>query len=175
MTKTKQRIYLINRDFQLRYAWLAAFVGVISTVLTSVVLLYPLYVFEILRVPKFLPIPILMGMIMAAVLNIILIALLGIFITHRIAGPAFSLVRAIRRLELGKWNGRLRIRKQDELHFVVRNFNQMIDALQAACRNDLILIDAALDQLEKNPAQAKSELSKLKEIVEHRTKDEAKV
>lgn len=169
MKRSQKRIYLINRDFQLRYAWLAAFVGIISTILTGAVLLYPLYEFEILRVPRFLPWPILLGMGLAAFLNIMLIALLGIFITHRIAGPAFSLVRAFRRLEMGKWNGRLRIRDEDELHFVVRNFNQMVDALVLAAKADLQSIGHALELLEKNPQEAKSELSKLQKIVEHRT------
>ena len=71
----------------MRYTKSAVVIGLVSTFLTSVVILYPLYQFQILRIPKFLPIPILFAMILAAVINIAIIGVMGILMPHRIAGP----------------------------------------------------------------------------------------
>ncbi len=70
MAKPSKRIYLINRDFQLRYAYAAVFVGLMSTIVTTTVLLYPLYKFEIVRIPQFLPLPIMSAMVAAALINV---------------------------------------------------------------------------------------------------------
>ena len=144
-TKPRKRIYLINRDFQLRYSLAAAAVGVASTALTAVLFLFPLFQFEIIRIPRFLPWPILAAIGLAALLNVFLVGLLGVFITHRIAGPMYALVRCFRRIEMGRWAGHLRVRDGDDLRFLVRNFNTMVDGLIRTGQDDLVL----LDQLEK--------------------------
>ena len=78
--RPKQRLYLINRDFQLRYAWAVIWIGLLSTVVTSTVILIPLYEFQILRIPKFLPAPILLAMLLAVVLNILLLGFMSVHI-----------------------------------------------------------------------------------------------
>lgn len=155
--KTRKRLYLINRDFQLRYAGAAIFVGLLSTVLTSTLILFPLYQFEILRIPRFLPVPILGVMVLAAMMNVALVGLLAIFVTHRLAGPMYSLVRHFRRVEEGMWYGSVRLREGDDLRYVVRNFNGMIEAISRETREDLgavqqlrqLLQDAASDDEKK--------------------------
>ena len=127
--RQRHRLFLINRDFQFRYTGAAVLVGLLSTVLTSTILLYPLYQFEILRIPKFLPVPILGVMLTAGLMNIMLVGFMGILLTHRLAGPMYALVRQFRRIEEGHWFGQLRIRDGDDLRYVVRNFNAMLDAI----------------------------------------------
>ena len=109
---TRKSMVLINRDFQFRYAGAAVGVGVLSTVISAVLILYPLYTFEILRIPKFLPLPILISMVVAALLNITLIGLIGVYVTHSIAGPMYSVVREFRRVESGDWTSTMRQRKK---------------------------------------------------------------
>jgi hypothetical protein len=157
MAKPKKRIYLINRDFQLRYSFAAVFVGIISTALTVTVILVPLYVFEILRIPRFLPLPILVSMFVAAALNIFIVGFMGVFITHRIAGPMFSLVRSFRKIEMGRWSGKLRLRENDDMKFVVRNFNELVDSLVRTCKEDLQLLADAKTQLEKISGNAQAD------------------
>jgi len=140
----RKRIYLINRDFQLRYTMSAVVVGLVSTLLTSVVILAPLYTFKILRIPDFLPLPVLSGMVLAALINILLVGLMGIIITHKIAGPMYSLVRQFRRVEAGYWNSPLRLRQSDELKFVVRNFNEMLAAVVKDSSEDLTKIEGLM-------------------------------
>jgi hypothetical protein len=148
MARPRKKLYLINRDFQLRYSLAAAGVGIGTTLLSACVLLYPLYAFEILRIPRFLPLPVLLGMFLATILNVGMVGLLGIFITHRIAGPMYSLVRCFRRIEMGQWAGHLRIREKDDLRYVVRNFNVLVDGLLAQGRADVAVLDDVIDKLE---------------------------
>ena len=109
--RKRKRLYLVNRDFQLRYSGAAVIVGILSTALTVILILYPLYQFEILRIPRFLPTPILLIMAVAALINVSLVGVLGIFITHRIAGPMYSLVREFRKIEEGTWKVEMRLRR----------------------------------------------------------------
>ena len=132
-----KKIYLVNRDFQLRYSRAAVFVGILSTVMTAVLILYPLFVFKILVIPKFVPLPFLIAMGMAAVLNMAFIAGAGILLTHRIAGPMYSMVRQMRRVASGIYKSPVALRKNDDLRFLVRNFNDLIGSLIGMGEEDL--------------------------------------
>lgn len=135
--RPQKRIYLVNRDFQLRYARNAAVVGFISTILTAILILWPLYVFEILRIPRFLPIPILIAMVVPAVVNVLFIAMMGVLLTHKIVGPMYSLIRYMRQVERGNYAANIRLRDGDELKYVIRNFNGMVESLIISTYEDL--------------------------------------
>lgn len=179
--KRRKRIYLVNRDFQIRYTRIAVLVGLISTILTTVIVLYPLYVFEILRIPRFLPLPILFGMSFAAVVNIVAIASIGILITHRLAGPMYSLVRSFRKVEMGHWHGEMRLRPDDDLRYLVRNFNAMIVALNRQGAADLRYLQviaedvkAGLDGDQVRLKQAQQEVETLIDILRMRINKQEK-
>ncbi len=133
----RKKLYLINRHFQFRFMWLAVTVGLFSTVLTAIIILYPLFMFRILRIPEFLPLPIFGVMTLAALVNIALISYLTITVTHRVVGPLYNLVRNMRRFESPNWNGHIRVREKDELQYVMRNFNNMIDCIVGTINKDL--------------------------------------
>lgn len=158
-----KRIYLVNRDFQFRYTRMGVLAGIVSTAITTLVILYPLFVFKILVIPQFLPPPILAGMFAAAIVNVGIIVLFGILITHRIAGPMFSMVRHLRRMAVGQWRTNMRIRPGDDLHLLVRNMNDLSDALVQCATKDLELIEKALANSPPNEA-----LSELKERIRSR-------
>jgi hypothetical protein len=134
--RIEKRLILINRDFQLRYVSVAVGLGIVTSVLSAILILYPLFQFEILRIPRFLPWPILSMMIFAALLNVAIIAIVGLYITHRIAGPMFALVRAFRRVENGGWQTELKVRSGDDLLYVVRNFNEMVSGIGQLASKD---------------------------------------
>jgi methyl-accepting chemotaxis protein len=136
-----KRIFLVNRDFQLRYTRAAIGVGILSTTLTAVVILYPLYTFEILRIANFLPLPILLTMVFACLINVGFLGAMGIIVTHKIAGPMYSLVRHIRLVGMGHLTEPMRLRDTDELKFVVRNFNEMVDDLRGVTLTDIKNMD----------------------------------
>jgi methyl-accepting chemotaxis protein len=156
-----KRLLLVNRDFQFRYTRASVAVGVVSTALTATVILYPLYVFKILVVPQFLPTPILLGMLAAALLNIGLLIIFGILISHKIAGPMFSMVRHIRRLAGGAWTSQMNVRPGDDLQFLVRNLNDLGQNLSTTARKDLDLVEKALN-LTDDRSQQMQTLQELK-------------
>lgn len=139
-----KRIYLINRDFQLRYTRLAVLVGLVSTLLTVVLILYPLFQFRILRFPDFLPKPFLIGIVAASALNFGLVAWMGILITHRIAGPMFGLARHLRRVQDdgGRFRDEIKVRADDEMKYLVRHLNNLIEFLRDMTAQDLRRVDA---------------------------------
>ena len=157
-TKPKEffdkKMVLINRDFQIRFTIIACFIGVISTALTAMIILYPLYVFEILRIPRFLPMPILLSMFLAILINISMIAILGIYITHRIAGPMYSLARRLRFAEEGQFNGQVFLRQGDELSYLARNMNAFFESLVKRTESDRSKVRMAMEKA-SNPDSAK--------------------
>lgn len=158
--RNQKKLYLVNRDLQLRYASAAALVGVLSTILTTSLILVPLYQFEILRIPRFLPWPILLMMVAAAFVNVAVIGLMTIHVTHRLAGPMFSLVRQLRRIEEGQWHGSFKLREGDDLRYVARNFNGMLASLQRRCQGDLQLVKELQQGLEADSKMDQAELMK---------------
>lgn len=140
----RKRIFLVNRDFQLKYALSAVLVGTVTTVFTFAMLILPLYIFEIIKIAKFLPLPILATIFLASFINIATVGMAGIFLTHRIAGPMYSLVRCLRKVEAGRWGTSLKLREGDDLKYVVRNFNEMTRSLEAAVAHDVTSLDEVL-------------------------------
>jgi hypothetical protein len=136
--KSTKRIYLINRDFQLRYIRAAVLVGLCSTMLTMFVILYPLFYLKVLRFPNFLPAPFLIACVVAALLNFFMIAFLGVRLSHRIAGPVFAMVRYLRTLQSGQYNERMRVRDSDELKYLARHLGDLGDILHAKTTTDLV-------------------------------------
>ena len=171
----RKRIYLINRDFQLRYTWAAVVVGLASTSLTSFVILYPLYTFEILRIPMFLPVPILTVMGIAALINITMVGLFGVILTHKIAGPMYSLVRHFRRIEEGKWVGQeMRLRDGDEMRYVVRNFNSMLASVRKSLEEDSEILSEIKKSIGDNTKVdlIKQSISKMEDRINQRLEAE---
>jgi len=160
-TRSK-KIWLVNRDFQLRYAAAGLLAGLASTFITATLIIYPLFAFKILTVGVFLPWPIISAICIAITLNAGLQILIGIMLTHRIAGPIFSIVRQLRIIGGGRWNVQLGQRNHDELGMVVRHINEMSECLTKVAREDL----NSLNQIESALGMLKVENSQLKIIAE---------
>jgi nitrogen fixation/metabolism regulation signal transduction histidine kinase len=87
-------------------------------------------------------------MLLAAAVNIGVVGYMAIHITHRMAGPMYSLVREVRRVKEGRWSGQMSLREDDELKFVVRNLNEMLGSLSSSAKQDLELVDDVHQKLE---------------------------
>ena len=159
-----KRLYLINRDFQLRYVRSAMVVALLSTVITMALVLLPLFQFRIIRFPMFVPPPFIGAILIAAGINFALVAYLGILMTHRVAGPMFSLVRQMHLLQRGRLPPALRVRQADDLKYVVRNFNVLLEYLQKQTQQDLLCIEAVTKALEGG--QSGVALDEAKRLVE---------
>jgi methyl-accepting chemotaxis protein len=151
-----KRIWLVNRDLQFRYTGAGVVAGLASTALTAALILYPLFSFKILTLGIFLPLPIMIAMIGAAILNCIVQIFFGIILTHRIAGPMFSLVRHLRLIASGKWRLSVRHRKGDELQILARHLNEMSDSLVATATRDIERLEAIKSALIQSTGDQKA-------------------
>lgn len=140
-----KQMLLINRDLQFRYVRVALVIGLVATILSGTVILWPLYQFEILRIPRFLPWPIMIGMVAALVINMVCVMFMMIVISHRVAGPVFALSREFAEIGRGVYGGQLKSRKYDDLQFLVRSFNDMSQSLKHLSMDDMAIISRQLE------------------------------
>lgn len=172
----RKRIVLINRDFQLKYAWAASIVGLSSTALTSLLILYPLYKFEILRIVNFVPLPIMGVMLVAAIVNVVIVGVMTIYLTHKVVGPLYGLVRSFRVIEDGDWESELKTRDGDELNYVVRNFNGMMASIVSKIKADgekIKEIELLIRDSDAPKDQILKELDALKESISGRLRSKS--
>jgi methyl-accepting chemotaxis protein len=58
-------------------------------------------------------------------------AAVTLFVSHKIAGPLYRFKQTFKELSLGNFSNQVRLRKDDQLHEVATEFNQMITAVRA--------------------------------------------
>jgi nitrogen fixation/metabolism regulation signal transduction histidine kinase len=82
-------------------------------------------------------------------LMVILIGLLGIYFTHKVAGPVFKMKRLLAQVGHGNLRVDARLRKGDELQDFFDAFTQMVAGLREIERGQLAEIVNALEAVEK--------------------------
>jgi methyl-accepting chemotaxis protein len=165
--RKSKRIWLVNRDFQFRYAAAGLIAGLSSTIITATLIIYPLFAFKILTIGLFLPWPIVITISAAVVLNCVLQIVFGLLLTHRIAGPVFNLVRYLRMIGHGHWNIKMKQRSHDELAMVVRHVNEMSQSLTTAVQDDLqvlVQVESLLKDAQKDPNKIESTLQAIEAL-----------
>jgi nitrogen fixation/metabolism regulation signal transduction histidine kinase len=80
---------------------------------------------------------------------VLLLTVMGIFITHRIVGPVFKLKRLLRQAGTGRLVVKERLRRGDELGDLFDTFLQMTLSLKALQIDRLVTLDAALRELDE--------------------------
>lgn len=95
------------------------------------------------------------------VLLVVGIFIVGVVVTHKVAGPIFKMKRMIK--DVGE--GRLRIpgklRKGDELVHFFEAFDQMVRSLRARQENEIAMLESAIARLE-----GKADASELKPLLD---------
>lgn len=143
----RRRQYLIDKRFQHGVIWRFVGVVVISILLSHLVTIGFMKLRELMggteeelmyfanpvhqtlafaRILDILWLP----MLISCALGIVLVVILGMFFSHRIAGPMFNLKRMMKQVEEGKLDVVMRIRITDEFHDVENSFNQMVAGLR---------------------------------------------
>jgi len=78
-------------------------------------------------------------------LLVVLIGLLGIYITHKVAGPVFKMKQLLKQVAQGKLNfPRRGLRKGDELQHFFDAFLKMADDLKARQQNEVEMLEAGI-------------------------------
>lgn len=136
--RDRRRLYLIDRDFQFRFltTWLLMTLGFIVIVIAIL--------FVGLRLVKMLPGDeasageaitleklgnVLKYNAAAIILITILLALYTVFLSHRIAGPAYRLAKCLDRIASGDYSFTVVLRKRDYLKGIADATNRLIQKL----------------------------------------------
>jgi nitrogen fixation/metabolism regulation signal transduction histidine kinase len=80
-------------------------------------------------------------------LMVVLIGLLGIYFTHKVAGPVYKMRRLLAQVGKGNLHIDERLRKGDELQDFFEAFTQMVSGLRDMEKKELDHVDKAIDAL----------------------------
>jgi nitrogen fixation/metabolism regulation signal transduction histidine kinase len=94
------------------------------------------------------------GIIGALIALIVVIGFMGIYVTHKVAGPIYKMRLLLRQLAEGKLVGDPHLRRGDELQDFMGAFSSMVDAMRARQQKELVAIDQALELARAGGAQA---------------------
>jgi methyl-accepting chemotaxis protein len=174
---TTQRIlrrnFIIERNFQLKYAFLLSVIGGMVSLTLGAVIYYfirenydlflssglttsPNVVNHIQREQRFLAVI----LVSAFIFLMIFLTVLGIFITHRIAGPVFTLRRALQKIAGGDYSPNVKLRKDDEFRTLEESFNFMMTSLRERTNSIITTLEASLETLKsRDDFDPKSDLA----------------
>ncbi len=152
----KRRTYLINKQFQFRYTLLSCIVILMIAFAYAAMAVYTTnqIIGDVLisgRETSLREISILhlkqLFKLMLPFTAVIFIA--GVYLTHRIAGPAYRIVMDLGEIGGGNLNKRVHLRKNDELHEVAEAINQAVADLRILVHHDRKQIEAIIQELQE--------------------------
>jgi nitrogen fixation/metabolism regulation signal transduction histidine kinase len=89
------------------------------------------------------------SLVAALAMMVVLIGLLGIYFTHRVAGPVFKMSRLLAQVGSGNLRVDARLRRSDELKAFFDTFTQMVAGLRDHEKRHLADVETALQALER--------------------------
>lgn len=172
----KMRHLLLNRRFQLKYT------GMIVGLATLISVVLGVYLMEMIREnSRMLKLEaefddvlqaqladadtrVAVVMIGAFVVFNILLALLAVFVTHRMVGPIFVMGRYVRELGEGKLPKVRKLRKGDEFRELVDTMSETVKMLEANVRREVASMEHVLTVLDAEHSQARDEVQAILEM-----------
>jgi methyl-accepting chemotaxis protein len=151
-----KRTYMVNRELQLKFAGSALVMGLICTISSIGILMLSFYSFGIWQGQR-LPFPVLIAIAFALFVNLAGIMLASILSTQRIVGPLFNLLKQFQRVSRGDFKAHAKFRTSDEIHYVARRFNEMLQRLDERENEIFGFIDEAAEALESRDADKAQE------------------
>ncbi len=97
----------------------------------------------------------LVGLVAGLALLVVALGAVGIFFTHKVAGPIHKMKRLLREVGEGKLIVRERLRKGDELQHFFEAFEGMVEALRERQRGEIAQIDDILAKLDAAPVSSR--------------------
>lgn len=155
-----KRTYMVNRELQLKFAGSALVMGLVSTLSSIGIMLLSFYSFGIWQGQR-LPWPVVLAIAFALLVNLVGIMMASILSTQRIVGPLFNLLKQFQRVSRGDFKAQAKFRTSDEIHYVARRFNEMLQRLDERETEIFASIEEAAEALESNDA------NKARESIKH--------
>lgn len=151
--------YLIDRPFQLNFSLLLVLIAAINTFFFS--MLFFLYdqelafVYQNLLALEKLPAEVAQTgfsilaktIIFVAIFETVFIILLGIFFSHRIAGPLYNMRLRMKEMIAGRYPQRIRLRKDDMLHEFAGVMDELVQKLRSETLEEVQWLEAVAPQL----------------------------
>ena len=176
--KFQRRTVLIKRQLQFKYVGL----GFLSVLLASLIIggdiYYNMYRLIENEAPALAQLASQFnGMILVKLLlYLVLMMLIFVFVSHRIAGPIFRFEKSAQAVGTGDLTHRVALRTGDELMELQGEFNAMTASLQARVQKDRNLaahlaarVDELAGKLPEGAAAAREDLASLKLELQHLT------
>jgi nitrogen fixation/metabolism regulation signal transduction histidine kinase len=99
-------------------------------------------------------------------LMVVLIGLLGIYFTHKVAGPVYKIKRLLGQVGQGNLRVEARLRKGDELRDFFEAFTKMVANLRTLEKQQLDYVDKAIDAVDRGAKDdAKVSLGKVRDAM----------
>ena len=94
---------------------------------------------------------------------VIIVALTGVVITHRVVGPAYRIRMLMREVADGNWRPAGKLRKNDELQNLFAAFSDMLDTLRSEQAAEIEELESAIGVLSKSGV-TETQLEALKKL-----------
>ncbi len=164
--KFKRTKYLVSTKFQLRYVGIILLLMLVTALICSYIIYYTVMVLMGEKLSNVYPQGRLIAIINDLNLKILfslllitpIVTAIGIYLSHKIAGPIYRIDKFLDDMVLGNLVSRIVLRKGDELMSVADKINILNDSLRATIGNQksgMTKIAAELGQL-KNMIDTKS-------------------
>lgn len=187
MTMKPRTRYLIQPKFQLLFSAILVGIALLSALFVGFTIYLLIYMnnltfvkYNLHMTPEFLTLLHKQGriVVMAWIGSFSIVAtilfVVGIFLSHRMAGPLFAFTREMKKLKEGNLSAHLEFRKKDEFKELKVPFNQWVDYLQRMKLQDIDKISklshdlkALIEQIQKEaPGAETKDLSDILEAIQ---------
>ncbi len=180
--KFKRKQYLVARKFQLKYVSLILLLMFLTAALCSYVVYYTSMLLmgeklanvypqgRLVHIVKIVNFRILLSVILVSPL----VGVIGIFLSHRIAGPIGRMEKFMDNLASGNLTSRIALRRKDELIALADGINRVAESLKETVMQEKAYSNKALQEVEnlKKALEAKPiDQSKVDVIVDRLAKE----
>ncbi len=147
--KYRRTQYLVAKKFQLKYTGLILLLAFLAAVMCSYVIYYTMMVTMGEKMANVYPQGRLMSIVNMVNLRILfsmllvapLIVIIGIFASHKIAGPIFRIEKFLGSMADGDYSSPIILRKNDELIPLANGINKVVDSVKATVKREKTQLD----------------------------------
>ncbi|MCX5677787.1 MAG: methyl-accepting chemotaxis protein [Candidatus Omnitrophica bacterium] len=158
--KFKRTKYLVSTKLQLRYVGIILLLMLVTALICSYIIYYTVMILMGEKLSNVYPQGRLIAIINTVNLRILfslllitpVVAVIGIFLSHKIAGPIYRIEKFLGDMATGNFAARIVLRKGDELMSVADKINVLNDSLKTTIgsqKSSMGRIVAELDELKK--------------------------
>jgi methyl-accepting chemotaxis protein len=175
--KFKRTKYLVSTKLQLRYVGIILLLMLVTALICSYIIYYTVMILMGEKLSNVYPQGRLIAIINTVNLRILfslllitpVVAVIGIFLSHKIAGPIYRIEKFLGDMSTGNFAARIVLRKGDELMSVADKINVLNDSLKTTIgsqKSSMGRIVAELDELKRMVNSKPGDISSLDKNIE---------